>query len=711
MANLIKIRYITFIVIFLLLAMCISSSSFKIYKNFSSDIENKTEFYLKNDEGIITIENQFVKIKINKNFFGLHIISKEKGALTETYDFSEQNSFFYYRNLRKHKLKNYLYFEEVDKGLILHYTTSERNNAKIRVSFTNQKTIKVDFSLEKKIGVNSARLDFKLFEKEAIYGLTERIYPIKRISEVYPKEIGSLDRRGNFYPMVVIGTVGVYTPFYHSSNGYGLYVNTSCYGYFDVGSIIKDRLRFSFNTPKKSDNILEFYIFCGPSHDEILDQYTEITGRPFIPPKWAFNHWRWRDVHEETTEILDGSKINGQVVEDIKKYEELKIPIGNYWIDRPWTPGNHGFAEFSFNPVRFPNAKDMIKSLNDRGYRLMLWGAPFAWGWKKGQNGYESVINGYYTRGDIKHIDFTNPNAFEWWKNKIKVFVSEYNISGWKLDRGDEDQPSFWWNRYFNGLNGAQMRNLYPALYQKCYFEAMTEVWGTDFVNIARAGWSGSQKYVVIWAGDTRGSVERGKRLVSTDLGLRSVILSQLHCSFMGFPIWGSDTGGFIEFRDREVFARWLQFSAFSTIMEIGGRGSHAPWDMPTNPNYDEEMISIYKTYVQLHHDLVDYIYTNAKEAGKTGKPIARPLIFDYPDDPNVKDMWDEYMFGADILVAPIWKSGERQREVYIPDGKFVSYWNENKTYIGPITITVNAPLDQIPFFIRKGSTILGKEW
>ena len=707
-----KIRYLWIIsVIIILLSTSMFSSAFKISKHLSSYTTQKANFYINDSEELIVVDNQFVKININKKIFGLQIISKEDGILSETYDYSKGDSFYYYRNLRKHTLKNFKYFEEVDDGVIIYYKTSERNYAKIVITFTKQKTIKINYCLDKTIGVTSARQDIKLFENEAIYGLTERIFPIKRVSEVYPKEVGSLDRRGNIYPMIVTGTIGVYTPFYHSSNGYGLFVNTSCYGYFDIGGIVKDRLRFTFNTPGKSDNILEYYIFCGPSHDEILDQYTEITGRPFVPPKWAFNHWRWRDVHEEMIEVLDGSTINGQVVEDIIKYEELEIPVGNYWIDRPWTPGDHGFAEFSFDPVRFPNAKDMIDSLNDRGYHLMLWGAPFAWGWEKGQNGYESIINGYYTKGDLKHIDFTNPEAFEWWKNKIKNFVAEYNISGWKLDRGDEDQPSFWWDRYFNGLNGAQMRNLYPVLYQKCYYEAMNEVWGNDFVNIARAGWSGSQKYVIIWAGDTRGSEERGDKLVSTDLGLRSVILSQLHCSFMGFPIWGSDTGGFIEFRDREVFARWLQFSAFSTIMEIGGRGSHAPWDMPTEPNYDQKMIDIYKTYVQLHHDLADYIYENAEEAGKTGRPIARPLVFDYPDDPKVRDMWDEYMFGPDILVAPIWKSGERQREVYIPEGNFVSYWNKNETIIGPQTITVNAPLCQIPFFIRKGAEILEEEW
>lgn len=688
----------------------VNSSGITLKKEINTKKTNLDILLLDTNNEYISLDNQVIRIKIWLEPFSYQVISKARGIITETLNYAQDDSLYYIRNFRKYYLRQFNYFEAIQNGVVLNYRTTERNAANISITFISSQTIKIALSLENTNGFMCVGQDIQLSDDEAIYGLMERIHGAFKISEEYPIEIGSLDRRGHIYPMRVTSTIGIYTPFYHSTNGYGLYVNTSFYGYFDTGFAIKDRLRFVFNTAHGRDPVMSYYLFYGPSHDEILDEYTALTGRPFVPPDWAFLHWRWRDMHEEAIDELDGNIINGQVAEDIKKYEELNIPVGNYWIDRPWTPGEKGFAEFAWNPDQFPNSEDMRQSLFDRGYHLAVWGGPFAYGLEEGQNGYEAKNNGYLVPGDNKYIDFTNPDAFEWWKNKIINFVLENGIQAWKLDRGDEDQPSWWWDIYWNDKSGAEMRNIYPVFYQKCYYEAMKEAWGDDFVNIARSGWSGSQQYIVVWAGDTRGAIGRDYR-ISTDLGLRSAIISQLHCSFMGFPIWGSDTGGFMEFRNREVFARWLQFSAFSSLMEIGGRGTHAPWDMPTKPNYDEEMIDIYRTYTKLHHDLVDYIYNCAKISGESGHPIARPLVFDYPDDSMVKDMWDEYMFGPDILVAPMWEVGEREREVYIPAGEFVDYWNPENTISGPTTIIAQAPLDRIPFYIRKGTNILGKIW
>ncbi|MCZ7582399.1 MAG: hypothetical protein M5R36_03180 [Deltaproteobacteria bacterium] len=547
----------------------------------------------------------------------------------------------------------------------------------------------------------------QLFEDEAIYGLIERINSLPGESESNPKEVGSINRRGQILDIVVQGTIGLYTTFYHSSRGYGLWVDTTFYGLHDVGALVNDRLRFVFNTAAGYDPALTYYIAYGPTHDEILDLYTEQTGRPYVPPKWAFKHWRWRDEHAPVAGDLDGHSINGEVAEDVLMYEDLAFPIGNYMIDRPYTPGAQGFAEFSWDPVRFPNASDMIDSLVSRGYHLIVWGAPWAIGDLPGQNGWEADQFGYHAPGSDDHIDFTNPDAYDWWKNKLYNWVTENGIHGWKLDRGDETQPSFWWNIYHDGRTGAEVRNDYPLLYQRCYFEAMQEAWGDDFVNKFRAGWNGSQQYGVVWAGDTRGHVSGQP----TDLGLRSAMIEVLNAAFMGFPIWMSDTGGYQEFRDREVFARWLEFSAFTPFMEIGGQGAHAPWDMPTDPSYDTEMIEIYKTYTELHHELVDYLYDLAMTAGESGRAIARALVFDHPDDPAVREMWDEYMLGPDILVAPVWEIGRRERDVYIPDGQFADYWDPDTTITGPATVTADAPLDRIPLYIRKGADLFGRTW
>jgi alpha-D-xyloside xylohydrolase len=154
-----------------------------------------------------------------------------------------------------------------------------------------------------------------------------------------------------------------------------------------------------------------------------------------------------------------------------------------------------------------------------------------------------------------------------------------------------------------------------------------------------RTGYAGSQRYGIFWGGDTPGRNNFGTS-VPTDLGLRSAILSLARVAFMGFPIWGTDTGGYYQFGQRDVFARWLEFGAVCPLMEIGGGnqggGQHAPWDMPTQPHDDTEMIDIYRRYVTLHHELVPLLYSLALEAGASGRPLARPLVFDLPSDPAV---------------------------------------------------------------------------
>jgi alpha-D-xyloside xylohydrolase len=154
-----------------------------------------------------------------------------------------------------------------------------------------------------------------------------------------------------------------------------------------------------------------------------------------------------------------------------------------------------------------------------------------------------------------------------------------------------------------------------------------------------RTGYAGSQRYGIFWGGDTPGRNNFGTS-VPTDLGLRSAILSLARVAFMGFPIWGTDTGGYYQFGQRDVFARWLEFGAVCPLMEIGGGnqggGQHAPWDMPTQPHDDTEMIDIYRRYVTLHHELVPLLYSLALEAGASGRPLARPLVFDFPSDPAV---------------------------------------------------------------------------
>jgi alpha-glucosidase (family GH31 glycosyl hydrolase) len=249
------------------------------------------------------------------------------------------------------------------------------------------------------------------------------------------------------------------------------------------------------------------------------------------------------------------------------------------------------------------------------------------------------------------------------------------------------------------------VRNDYPTLQARIHRDALEAARGTDFVVITRSGYPGTQRHAIVWGGDIPGSEGFGTG-PGTDLGLRAAIIAQLRAAFMGYPIWGSDTGGYYEFKDREVFARWLEFSAFSGIMEIGGTGSHAPWDMPTEPRFDPELIEIYRRYTTLRTTLQRYLVAAARAAGESGLPIARPLVFLDRTDRRLADLWDQYLFGPDVMVAPVWRTGERRRAVYFPRGAWRSFWNPSERFRGRRTVMVEAPLDTIPVFVREGATV-----
>jgi alpha-glucosidase len=141
--------------------------------------------------------------------------------------------------------------------------------------------------------------------------------------------------------------------------------------------------------------------------------------------------------------------------------------------------------------------------------------------------------------------------------------------------------------------------------------------------------------------------------------------------------------------------------------MRFHGKGTDAPWDMPTEPRFDQEVLDIYRRYVELHHALAPYLVQLSKEAHRTGAPVARPLVYNYPRDPEVADRWDEWLLGNDLLVAPVWKSGERSRAVYLPRGRWVDFWDRDTVVSGGKEITVDVPLDRLPLYVQQGSPLL----
>ena len=346
----------------------------------------------------------------------------------------------------------------------------------------------------------------------------------------------------------------------------------------------------------------------------------------------------------------------------------------------------------------------MVKLLQRRGWRVIVWVGPWALGHRDWELGTEARAKGYLIGN--RNIDYTNPAAAAWQREKLEAFMRRTGIDGWKLDRGDEYNPSGPDDTYFDGRSGLEVHNDYPRLYVKTLYEASRNVRGDDFALKARPAYTGTAQWSIVYGGDTPGAVGNFFPK-STDKGLRSGIIGLLRTAFMGYPVWGTDTGGYAGFRERELFARWLAFWAFCPLMEIGGDGPHEPWAMPTEPAYDEEMIAIYRRYTWIHERLADYTYELARRAHATGNPIVHTLVFDWPDDPRVRDLWDEYMFGPALLVAPIWELGRREREVYLPRGDWTELFEPDRRHQGPTTIRVEAGLDRIPVFVRADAAAM----
>jgi len=652
------------------------------------------------------------------------------GAAVEAPVASEviQGGAFYERSGAVYELTQVRADRTLADGIELTVDTNEGTTVTVSIRFLTARTLEVTIAPSAPETVTALGDKWSSPDGELIYGLTERLRDSKPIApgkvdipveDVQPVEAGSLNRRGETVEMYVRPTFAVYSPFYQSSRGYGLNVAGTAVGVFDIAKTDPHTISFRFETGNApASRQLQFHLFFGPEHATIVDEYTALTGRPFVPPAWAFLNWRWRDTLDTgPPAALDGTPMNAEFVDDVSMFDALGIPTGVYLFDRPVLQGEFGFARFAWDETRLPNTQAMLAALRRRGYHFITWSSMWACGSNPDDNGTQAAQLGYLAPGSSSTpmcadsdgtsfiLDVTNADMRSWWQGKLHDFIAAQGLDGIKLDRGEEFIPSEATDIWHDGRNGREVRNDYPAIQAKIHHDALRSVRGDDFLLATRSAYTGTQQYAVVWGGDIGGSTQFGIG-PGTDLGLRSAIISQQRAAFMGFPIWGSDTGGYYQFTNREVFARWIEFSAFSGIMEIGGHGTHAPWDMPTSPNYDQQMIDIYRRYTQLRVTLHDYIVAAAKQAGATALPIVRPLVFAYGDDANVQDRWDEYLFGPDLLVAPIWKIGQRSRDVYFPVGSWRSYWDRSQQFQGPSTATLDVPLDVIPVFVRGNAPV-----
>lgn len=532
-------------------------------------------------------------------------------------------------------------------------------------------------------------------------GLMERVVDGPQRASWAPGIKDAMDMRGQKVDVIVKATTSIYAPFYLSSRGYAVFVKGTWPGHIDFAASDPGRVEIEFEGPS-----LAMKIYTARDPAALVRAHALDAGPPFMPPRWMFLPWRWRDEHTQRDRYYDGTPVTGpfnsEVMEDVLMMRALGIPCGVYWIDRPWGLGSQwGYDDFEIDPKRLPNFAEMVTWLNRNRMQMLLWIAPFY----QGKMMDEALAKGYNLAGQQRPrngnnypmVDLTNPRARKYWQDGIAKLL-KLGVAAFKLDRGEEDIPDSGPYKLFDGRSIRENRNAYVAMYVKAVYDIAKEYRGNDFVLMPRGAYTGSSRYGVFWGGDIGGTQE----------GLRASIIAVQRAAVMGYPNWGSDTCGYNEqLMEQEVCARWLEFSCFTPIMEVGPTRNVAFWNLPRRPAYDVELIATWRLYARLHEQLAGYGYKAAQTATRTGMPIVRPL---WLVDPTSRDAWSNwwtYLYGPDLLVSPIWEKGKREQEVYLPRGsRWRDAWHREKVFDGGQTIRVHAELYQVPLFIRDGSPL-----
>jgi len=522
-------------------------------------------------------------------------------------------------------------------------------------------------------GIQRAFLSSDLHYDEHIYGFGEGFGRLdKRETR---QRLWNVEAFGNASP-------GAYKkiPFFMSTRGYGLFLNTSNAVTAHVGDLESTALSLIVDDATS----LDLYWIFGPRLAEILPRYTAITGAPALPPKWSFGLWMGRISYNRQEQVE-------QVAADLRSH---RIPcdvihIDTDWYERDWE------CDLEFGRSKFPDPAGMLARLRAQGFRVSLWQWPnlivgtqmFQEGRERGylarrSNGHPYLFPGF--AGDAGFIDYSNPAAVAWVQEKFRALF-EQGVAAIKVDFGEGAAPV----AHYAGAPGAAMHNLYALLYNQALFAVTEAFHGTGRAVIwARAAWAGSQRYPLHWSGDGLARFE----------DLACVVRAALSFGLSGFPFYSHDIGGFSGLPTPELYVRWAQLGFFSSHARCHGAPPREPWA------YGEVAEAIFRQYAELRYRLLPYIYSEAVHCSQQSEPFLRPLVLDWQDDPTTLTLDDQYLFGRSLLVAPILDERNRRR-VYLPAGRWVAYWTK-EVLAGGRWIEVDAPLDVLPIYVKAGALL-----
>lgn len=529
-------------------------------------------------------------------------------------------------------------------------------------------------------------------------------------------------------------------PFFFSDAGFGFLQTNSDRSSFDLTAPRDGVLRRITVTARcPGDGVLYAANLYTGSPNEILAGYARDTGKAALPPQWAFGPWMssngW-NTQKEALEQIDAMNQTGipatvMVLEAWSDEETFYI-----WNDAQYTPDENGkpfsYKDFTFPADgKWPDPMAFTQRLENENVKLILWQIPVV-KYEAAPHGEQLDLDEAYATknglciknadgtpyritemwfGNSLMPDFTNPETLRWWFEKRRYLVEELHVAGFKTDGGEFlfDLDAI----CSDGSKIAQMHNQYPLLYPGAYHQFMDETMGKGKgITFSRAGYTGTQKYPILWAGDQ----------VSDFTELRGQLTAGLSAGLSGIPFWGFDIGGFAgEFPSTELYIRSAAMAAFAPVMQFHSEprsgqyymterdhwnNDRSPWNM-AEANRDDRIIPLYRMYANLRMNLMPYIWQEAKHSSEMARPLMAHLIYDYSktDLDAVRSIEDAYMFGRDLLVAPIIQEGAAEREVYLPKGKWFDFW-DGTAYSGGRTITVTCALDRIPVFVRDGAVI-----
>ncbi|MDG3581727.1 alpha-xylosidase [Galbibacter pacificus] len=504
---------------------------------------------------------------------------------------------------------------------------------------------------------------FSLQPDEKIFGCGESFIQFNKRGEkvvLYTDDANGVQNETMYKPI----------PFYMSSRGYGVFMHHSTPITVDFGKYFSGA-----NEMMIGDDEADLFIFLGEPKD-ILDEYTDLTGKSVMPPLWSFGFWMSR--------ITYFSEKEGREV--AKELRKNKIPsdvihFDTGWFDVDWR-NNYEFASERFN-----NPKKMLSDLKDEGFEVCLWQLPYFT--PKNTLFNEIVDNGLAVKdrkGNIPYedavLDFSNPKTVEWYQEKLK-HLFDLGVSVFKVDFGEAAPAN---GIYHSGRTGFYEHNLYPLRYNKAVAEITKKEKGYTLI-WARSTWAGSQRYPLHWGGDA----------ATTNTAMSATLRGGLSLGLSGFSFWSHDVGGFVTKSPEDLYRRWTPFGMLSSHVRSHGEPPTEPW------LYNKDFLDAFRKADNMRYELMPYIYAQAKESSEKGLPMMRALFVEFPNDPGAWLVDNEYLFGASMLVAPLFEN-ETSRAVYLPEGTWIDYQTKKVYQSGWHTIEAG----EIPIVVLvKNGTVI----